>query len=341
MTPNARPAQGPPPLAGLRLAELEALLESRTRAIEVIRWLYAPGEAPRPPISAAKWETLSKAYALPSATVVERSLAQDGTTKYLLDLGGAQAEAVRIPLAGRTTLCLSSQSGCTRRCRFCATATLGFRRNLRADEMVEQFLVARREGPISNIVFMGMGEPMDNLDQVLHAVELFTQAPSPQLRAERITVSTSGVLPGIERFLRTCKASLALSLNGSTDEQRDRLIPHNRQWPIAELLGALRADASAHPKRAHFIEYVLLEGINDAPEDAQRLVDLMEGINARINLIPHNPFPGSPYRATSLDRARALQRQILAAGIRCFLRLPHGEDIAAACGQLARGRPAT
>jgi 23S rRNA (adenine2503-C2)-methyltransferase len=331
------------PLAGMLVTELQSLLGSRARAIEVVRWLHTGRDSDVPPhISARSWEQLRSSCDLPHADVVDQATSEDGTTKFLLSLKGSQVEAVCIPAENRSTICVSSQAGCSRKCDFCATAALGFGRNLDASEMITQFLVASRgapaNAPVRNVVFMGMGEPMDNLDQVLRAVELLTQAPAPQLRAERVTVSTSGVLPGMLRFLRESKASLALSLNASTDAQRERLMPQTRQWPIAALLQALRDDAVVHPKRVHFIEYVMIDGLNDADEDAARLCALLEGINARVNLIPHNPFPGRDYQPSPRDRVLAFQKRVAEAGIRALVRWPRGVEISAACGQLARRR---
>jgi len=181
-------------------------------------------------------------------------------------------ETVLIPGPGRSTVCVSSQSGCTRHCQFCATATLGFTRPLAAGEIVLQYLVARaaapREDPARNVVFMGMGEPMDNLDAVLAAVNRLTDEGAPRLSAANVTVSTSGVVPGMERFLRECPAHLALSLNATTDAQRERLMPHNKVWPIAALLDTLRVDHGRGSGRRYFIEYVLWEGVNDSDADS-------------------------------------------------------------------------
>ncbi len=328
-------------LTGLRATELTALLGSRARAMEALRWLYAVPPRPAPPhVHAERWERLLAEHPLPAVDVVERALAPDGTTKLLFAFERARVEAVLIPFEDRTTLCLSSQAGCTRHCRFCATATLGFGRNLTAGEIVAQYLFAAREAtphaPVRNVVFMGMGEPMDNLPEVLRAVEVLTQSPAPQLKAERVTVSTSGILPGMLRFLRESKASLALSLNATTDAQRDVLMPQNKQWPIAALLDALREDNRAHPKRVHFMEYVMLDGVNDSDDDARRLGPLLEGINARVNLIPHNVFEGNDYRPSPLERVHAFQRIVASQGLRCLIRLPRGAEVSAACGQLAR-----
>jgi 23S rRNA (adenine2503-C2)-methyltransferase len=199
--------------------------------------------------------------------------------------------------------------------------------------------VARAEAPLEaparNVVFMGMGEPMDNLDAVLAAVSRLTDEGAPRLSATNVTVSTSGVVPGMERFLRECPAHLALSLNATTDALRERLMPHNKIWPIAALLDTLRADHGRGTGRRYFIEYVLWEGVNDADADAARLAALLTGLPAHVNLIPHNAFAGNHLRPPSSERVRAFQRLVHEAGVRCLVRWPRGSEIAAACGQLA------
>lgn len=333
-----------PRFPALDLDELATALGGATRARGVLRWLYA--ERPVPPrlpdvlpgVAAAAWTAFAGATDWRPPHVVGRRTSDDGTTKYALDFGGTVVETVRIPSAARSTVCVSSQAGCTRRCVFCATQTLGFVRQLRADEIVAQFLVARADAPVTaparNVVFMGMGEPMDNLDEVLRAVRVLTQGPAPQLRARSVTVSTSGVLPGMARFLRESDASLALSLNATTDAARGALMPHDRVWPITALLALLRDDARAHPRRLTFVEYVLFAGVNDTDADADRLAALLDDIPARVNLIPHNPFPGSTLAAPSAARVLAFQARVVARGRRCMVRWPRGREIAAACGQL-------
>lgn len=332
-------------LPALTVEELAGVLGSAARARAVLRWLHAtPTLPPVLParldgVAAGPWSALRTAAGWRPPVVRERRTSADGAAKYALDFSDARVETVRIPGRGRSTVCVSSQAGCTRRCVFCATQALGFARQLRADEIVLQVMLAAREAPpeapLRNVVFMGMGEPMDNLDEVLRAVRVLTQGPAPQLRAQAVTVSTSGVLPGMDRFLRESTASLALSLNATTDALRTRLMPHGRIWPIADLLGLLRAAAARQPRREHFVEYVLFAGLNDAPADADRLVALLDGIGARINLIPHNPFPGSALRAPAPEGVRAFHARIAAHGRRVFVRWPRGQAIAAACGQLA------
>ena len=333
---------------GLSLDALSDVLGSPTRARSARRWLYAarpvPEELPAtiPGVARTAWEVLRASTAMPEWRLVERSRSRDGTVKYAIDVRGALVETVLIPGRGRSTVCVSSQAGCTRSCAFCATASLGFARNLDAGEIVLQYLIARAEAPAAaparNVVFMGMGEPMDNLDEVLHAVDLLTEAAEPRLAASHITVSTSGVLPGMQRFLREGKGQLALSLNATTDEQRARLVPHNATWPIAALLGALREDHRGGSGRRYFIEYVLWDAVNDSEDDARRLVELLAGLPAHVNLIPHNPIAGSDLRPSGPEAVGRFQKRLASLGVRCLIREPRGRDIAAACGQLAGQR---
>jgi 23S rRNA (adenine2503-C2)-methyltransferase len=333
-------------LTGLTVDELSLMLGSRSRAFEVVRWLTA-GALPQalpaelPGVQRRAWERLCQEVGLPEVELLHTTHADDGTRKLALRVGGVAVETVLIPAEGRTTVCVSSQAGCTRNCGFCATATLGFNRNLRAGEIVAQYLVARAlapaEAPARNVVFMGMGEPMDNLDEVLQAIRVLTQSPAPQLSHQHLTVSTSGVLPGMQRFLRESKAKLALSVNASSDAQRLLYMPQTRSWPLQALMDELREDKARNPRRIHFMEYVMFSGVNDSDEDARRLVELLEGVHARVNLIPHNAFEGSPYRPSTDERLLAFQARVIAAGVSCYIRWSRGRDVAAACGQLALG----
>ncbi len=339
-------APAPRGFTALSIQELSELLGSRTRALRAREWLYGDRPLPEglpervPGVTPAAWAALRERAPLPFHRLVRREAAPDGTTKLALELaGGAQVETVVIPGPGRSTVCVSSQAGCTRQCAFCATATLGFGRQLTTAEIVLQYALARHfappGAPARNVVFMGMGEPLDNLDAVLPAVERLLENPCPALGTEHVTVSTAGVAPGMERFLRESQALLALSLNATTDEQRERLMPHNRRWPIAALLDVLRRDASASSGRRYFVGYVLFEGENDTDDDARRLAALLAGLPAHVNLIPHNPWPGNPYRPSPPERVLGFQAVLRAAGVRCLVRWPRGREIAAACGQLA------
>jgi 23S rRNA (adenine2503-C2)-methyltransferase len=339
-----------PSLSGLGLDALAEALGSRTRALAARRWLYTcrpvPAALPErvPAVAADAWERLRGAAPLPRWRLDRRVTSVDGTVKYALEMEGASVETVLIPTGTRSTVCVSSQSGCTRSCRFCATATLGFRRQLTAGEIVLQYLVAASEArpraPARNVVFMGMGEPMDNLDEVMAAVDRLLEPPLPRLGAAHVTVSTSGVLPGLRRFLREGRGQLALSLNATTDAAREALMPHNRLWPIRALLEALREDQARGSGRRYFIEYVLWAGVNDSDDDAGRLAGLLRGLDAHVNLIPHNPFPGSSLRAPTADDVARFRALLRAAGLRCLVRTPRGREIAAACGQLALAHPA-
>jgi len=332
-------------LTELTVGEIADRLGSRTRALAARRWLF--GARPVPSalphriagVSAEAWAALRESAPMPAWRIIARREAPDGTIKVALDLSGATVETVLIPGRSRGTVCVSSQAGCTRQCRFCATATLGFARQLTAGEIVLQYLVARAAAPAGspprNVVFMGMGEPMDNLDAVMAAIGRLTDEGAPRLAARNVTVSTSGVVPGMERFLRECRAHLALSLNATTDAQRERLMPHTRTWPIAVLLDALRADHRRGSARRYFIEYVLWAGVNDSDADATRLAGLLAGLPAHVNLIPHNRFAGNRLEPSPPERVRTFQRLVHDAGVRCLVRLPRGAEIAAACGQLA------
>jgi 23S rRNA (adenine2503-C2)-methyltransferase len=331
----------------LTLDQLAERLGSRTRALAARRWLFNATPVPSvlpariPGVNAQSWVRLCETVPLPEWRLAASHTAADGTRKFALSFSGATVETVLIPGSTRSTVCVSSQAGCTRHCRFCATATLGFGRSLSTGEILLQYLVARASAPphapARNVVFMGMGEPMDNLDAVLTAVSRLTDEGAPRLAAGNVTVSTSGVVPGMTRFLRECPAHLALSLNATTDAERERLMPHNKTWPIAALLDTLRADHARGSGRRYFIEYVLWEGVNDADDDARRLAALLTGLPAHVNLIPHNAFANNQLRPPAPVRVREFQRLIHDAGVRCLVRAPRGGDIAAACGQLALG----
>ncbi|MBL8912200.1 MAG: 23S rRNA (adenine(2503)-C(2))-methyltransferase RlmN [Archangium sp.] len=337
-------------LPALTVSELTDALGSRARAMETLKWLYAQRPLPSilpselPGVSHRVWTPfVERGAKLVLPKILERQLSEDGTTKYALEFNGTSVETVRIPAKGRSTICISSQAGCTRKCTFCATKELGFIRQLSAEEMVAQYLLARSEDtpdqPATNVVFMGMGEPMDNLDEVMRAVEVLTQGPAPQLRNMSVTVSTSGVLPGLKRFLAESKASLALSLNATTDEVRAQVMPQTKTWPIKSLLDALREDAQRRGnKRDYFIEYVLFGGLNDTDADADRLVALLEGIPSRVNLIPYNPFPGTGLQTPTDERVATFHSRLVRSGVITLVRSPRGREIAAACGQLVLSR---
>lgn len=325
------------------VADLKPLLGSDARALALRRTLLGGPLAALPAkvdgVAESVLGPLRGSLLLPEARVSSTLRAEDGTTKWALQFGdGQSAETVLIPSRTRGTVCVSSQSGCTRACAFCATATMGFRRNLTAGEIVHQFLLAREAAmaagiEASNVVFMGMGEPLDNLDAVLGAVRSLTDV-FPGLSPRRVTVSTSGVVPRLARFLRESRASLALSLNASDDETRTRIMPHNKTWPLAAIMAALREAAAERPRR-FFVEYVQLPGVNDTAADAQRIAVLLRGLDCHVNVIPHNPFAGSPFRAPAREETLRFHDQIKEQGLTGIIRWPRGRDVSGACGQLA------
>ena len=327
----------------LTVGDLKPWLGSDSRALALRRALIAgPLEALPAKVQGVSESVLGPlrpSLVLPRARVLSTLNAEDGTTKWALEFGdGQSAETVLIPSRTRGTVCVSSQSGCTRACAFCATATLGFRRNLTAGEIVHQFLVAREAASqqgldATNVVFMGMGEPLDNIDAVLAAVRSLTDV-FPGLSPRRVTVSTSGVVPRMSRFLEESRASLALSLNASDDETRTRIMPHNKTWPLAQVMNVLRTAAAERPRR-FFVEYVQLPGVNDSLGDARRIAALLRGLDCHVNVIPHNPFPGSPFRAPAREETLRFHDQVKAQGLTGIIRWPRGLDVDGACGQLA------
>ena len=286
---------------------------------------------------------LAGEFDLRSLEVVETQLSTDGTRKLLLGAAdGARIEAVLIPEERRNTLCVSTQVGCPLACSFCATGALGFTRNLTTAEIVDQVLQATRlmdpGTSLTNLVFMGMGEPLLNLPAVSEAIRILTDPQAFALAPRRVTVSTSGVLPQIGPLLEVAPIHLAVSLHATTDEVRDVLVPLNKRFPIADLLETLREEPRINRRRPVFFEYTLMEGVNDSAEDARRLPGLLDGIPSKVNVIPMNPHPDAPYRAPArevVDRFTAILHN---AGVRVTLRRDRGRDIDAACGQLANRR---
>jgi 23S rRNA (adenine2503-C2)-methyltransferase len=290
-------------------------------------------------LSIALRADLAAEFVVPALTPSVVCQATDGTRKMLFRLDERAAiESVLIPDPPRLTLCVSSQAGCGMGCTFCATARLGLLRNLSANEIVGQVLAAQDElrpgERISNIVFMGMGEPLANLDAVLQAIEILCADWGCGLSARRITVSTVGLVPAMQRLVRETTVHLAVSLGATTDEQRDRIMPVNRRYPLAALIAMCRDLPIAQRRRITF-EYVMLAGVNDALEDAGRLVRLLHGIRAKVNLIPFNGFPGAGFVSSARDQILRFQQALLRRGVHATIRESRGRDIQAACGQLA------
>ena len=262
-------------------------------------------------------------------------VSKDGTKKYLFPtLGGRYIEAVYIPDGERATLCVSSQAGCRMGCRFCMTARQGFQHHLTAGEIINQVLAIPESERLTNIVFMGMGEPMDNIDNVLRAIGILTSDWGLAWSPTRITVSTIGVIPAMERLLRETKVHLAVSLHDPFDQERRELMPAQNKYPLREVVAALRKFDFAHQRRLSF-EYIVFEGVNDSPRHVEGLARLLKGLDCRINLIRFHAIPDSPLRGASPEKMKRMNGALNAAGITTTTRSSRGEDILAACGLLS------
>jgi 23S rRNA (adenine2503-C2)-methyltransferase len=327
--------------AGLA-AFLAEMGERPYRARQLYRWVYHRGAerfADMTDLSAATRAKLEARAALPSIQVVRDTASADGTRKLLFRLDdGETIESVWIPEPRRVTLCVSTQAGCALNCSFCLTGQGGLRRNLAAWEIVDQFLQVRRmtgnEPPITNLVMMGMGEPLANLDAVVPAIEHLVDGDGIHLAPRRVTVSTAGIVPKIAELGRHAPyVNLAVSLGATTDALRDELIPINRRWPLDVLMQACR-DYPLPPRRRIFFEYMLIRGLNDTPADARRLVKRVHGIRCKVNLMSYNPVPGVPYERPEDAAVVAFRKVLERHGVAAFVRRSRGRDILAACGQL-------
>jgi len=322
------------------------------RARQLMRWVHQRGEADFDAMSdLAKSfrEALREKAVVEAPGVISDHVSADGTRKWLLDVGGGDAvETVFIPEADRGTLCVSTQAGCAVNCVFCSTGKQGFSRNLQAHEIVAQLWHANRalgaygrdkgvaeDRVISNVVFMGMGEPLQNYAATLAALRIMLDDNAYGLSRRRVTVSTSGVVPMIDRLREDCPVALAVSLHASNDALRDALVPLNRKYPLRELLAACRRYLERAPRDFITFEYVMLDGINDAEQHAEELIELVREVPCKFNLIPFNPFPGSGLRKSHPERIKAFARRLADAGIITTVRRTRGDDIDAACGQLA------
>jgi len=318
------------------------------RARQLWRWVYRSGArdfAAMTDLAKSFRAELEERFTVGRPAIDRGQTSTDGTRKWLLGLDdGAQVEAVHIPEEDRGALCVSSQVGCTLTCRFCHTGTQRLVRNLTAREIVGQVMLARDEldewrkpaedRRFTNIVMMGMGEPLYNYDAVAHALKIVMDGEGIGISKRRITLSTSGVVPMMRRCGEELGVNLAVSLHAVTDELRDELVPLNRKYPIAELMAACRDYPGTSNARRITFEYVMLDGVNDSPAEARALVRLLDGIPAKVNLIPFNPWPGAPYDCSSPERIERFARLLLDAGYASPVRTPRGRDIAAACGQL-------
>jgi len=345
-------------LAGLTREGLKAALiaagvaapdKARMRAAQVWRWVHHYGVTDFAKMSDVAKETrtrMADAFVLRRPEIVERQQSRDGVRKWLIRFSpGVEAETVFIPGVGRAgALCVSSQVGCTLNCSFCHTGTQALVRNLTGAEIISQVQVARddlgewpspkEDRQLSNIVFMGMGEPLYNLDNVAEAMEVISDNEGIALSRRRITVSTSGVVPELKPLGDRTNAMLAISLHATNDALRDELVPLNRKYPIAELMAAVKAYPGLSNARRVTFEYVMLKGVNDSLADARALVKLVQGVPAKINLIPFNPWPGSKYECSDWATIEAFAAVLNRAGYASPIRTPRGRDILAACGQL-------
>jgi 23S rRNA (adenine2503-C2)-methyltransferase len=312
------------------------------RATQILSWVYrrrATGFAAMSNLPPALRDELAADFALPLLTPAVVGRSTDGTRKLLFRLDEhAAIESVLIPDPPRLTLCISSQAGCGMACAFCATARLGLLRNLSAAEIAGQVLAAqaqlRTDERVTNVVFMGMGEPLANYAALVQAIDMLSADWGVGLSTRRITVSTVGLVPAMQRLIGDTGVNLAVSLSGTTDEQRARLMPINRRYPLATLMAMCRSLPIPQRRRITF-EYVMLAGVNDAAEDAARLARLLHGIRSKVNLIPFNPFPGAGFAGSPEPVMRRFQEHLLASGLNATIRRSRGRDIQAACGQLA------
>jgi 23S rRNA (adenine2503-C2)-methyltransferase len=324
-----------------------SLDEKAFRARQVKRWVHRQGESDfdrMSDIARSLREKLAGVATISPPKIVSDSVAGDGTRKWLLDVGAGNAvEAVFIPEAGRGTLCISTQAGCTLACEFCSTGRQGFNRNLSTGEIIGQLWLANRElgaAPggervISNVVLMGMGEPLLNFEATVAALKLMIDADAYGLSRRRVTLSTSGIVPMIDRLREECPVALAVSLHAPNDALRDRLMPINRKYPLAELLAACRRYLQSAPRDFITFEYVMLDGVNDSEAHARELIGLVSGVPCKVNLIPFNPFPNSGFVRSPRRVIERFSELLNASGTVTTTRKTRGEDIDAACGQLA------
>ena len=360
--PRKLPEGGKVNLVGLTRDQLRETLiahgtpekQAKMRVGQIWQWIYQWGVRDfhaMTNLAKSYRAELDEKFVIEIPELVTRQISADGTRKYLVRIaGGHEVEVVYIPEEDRGTLCISSQVGCTLTCSFCHTGTQKLVRNLTSAEIVGQIMLARddldewprpgvgtgEDGPrlLSNIVLMGMGEPLYNFENVRDAMKIAMDGEGISLSRRRITLSTSGVVPEIARTAEEIGCLLAVSFHATSDEVRDRLVPINKRWNIETLLDALRAYPRLTNSERITFEYVMLDGVNDSDADARRLVKLIEGIPAKVNLIPFNEWPGAPYKRSSNNRIRAFADIIYKAGYASPIRTPRGEDILAACGQL-------
>jgi 23S rRNA (adenine2503-C2)-methyltransferase len=321
--------------------------EKPFRARQVMRWIHQFGQSEFESMSDLSKDLRAKLLAgamVQAPSVMSDSTAADGTRKWLLSVGAANGiETVFIPETSRGTLCVSSQVGCALECAFCSTGRQGFNRNLSVAEIIGQLWWANRalgaspkgERVISNVVMMGMGEPLANFDNVVAAMKIMLDDYGYGLSRRRVTLSTSGMVPAMDRLAEQLPVALAVSLHAPDDELRDRLVPINKKYPLKELMAACKRYIKVAPRDFVTFEYVMLDGVNDSVDQAKQLVELVKGVSCKFNLIPFNPFPDSGFERSSPDRIGAFRDVLMQAGLVTTTRKTRGDDIDGACGQLA------
>jgi 23S rRNA (adenine2503-C2)-methyltransferase len=331
--------------AGLR-SFFESIGEKPFRAQQVLKWVFHHAETDigaMTNLGIALRQKLELIAEIRLPEIIREQRSSDGTIKWLIGFrGGNAVETVYIPEPRRGTLCVSSQVGCALNCTFCSTGAQGFARNLSCSEIIGQVWLAAKslghlrhgERRITNIVMMGMGEPLLNFDAVVSAMSLMRNDLGFGFAAKRVTLSTAGLVPGIRGLRETLDVALAVSLHSPVDEIRTELVPLNRKYPIAELMQACNEYVSGKHKRSVTFEYTLIDGVNDHPEHARKLVKLLKRLPSKLNLIPFNPFPGTQYRCSRPDRITEFQEIVMQGGLIATVRKTRGEDIDAACGQL-------
>lgn len=320
--------------------------EKPFRATQVLKWVHQQGVydfSDMTNLSKSLRTNLASEVSFTLPEIINDQVSDDGTRKWLLRLeDGNSIETVFIPETGRGTLCVSSQVGCALNCSFCATARQGFNRNLTSAEIIGQLRLANQllvsvenDRPVTNVVMMGMGEPLMNYDNVVRAMQLMQEDFAYGLSKRRVTLSTSGLLPEMQRLSKDCAVSLAVSLHAADDELRNELVPINRKYPIRELMKACRDYTKGLPHQKITFEYVMLDSVNDSDADARKLAKMVANVPCKINLIPFNPFESSGYRSSSLSRINRFRDILMQKGIMTVTRKTRGEEIDAACGQLA------
>ncbi len=323
------------------VAFLAGMGKEKFRAGQILRWVYQRGAvdfAEMTDLAKSFREELSDRAVISNLSAETVEVSSDETRKFLFRLAdGKSVETVLIPMeGGRNTLCISTQVGCAMQCSFCLTGTFGLDRNLTTAEIVNQVCAVRRDFPVDNIVLMGMGEPLHNLNNVVNALEILYASTGFDYGPRKVTLSTSGLVPEMFELGRRIKVNLAVSLNATSDDVRNELMPVNRRYPLKELMNACRQYPLAPRQRITF-EYILIKGVNDSQADARRLVRLLHGIKAKVNLIPFNEHAGSDFKQPSAETMRAFQTYLLDRQIVAVRRAGKGQDISAACGQL-KGR---